>query len=624
MKFAELFARKELLEPAQQAPVVIPDLFWLRTGVGHWLAVQGDQPGLVTQESRSKQTAILALVPPGAPQNSLLIAPDGRHITIENDGFVGPAISFRLKRVSDGRVELRHPLAPARYLGIVPGRANRVLFDRVGDETLDRFELHPAGAEALGMFGRVLAKEIALTLSAPLGADGLMALLHAGTVRVELAEALIRLLPADEISVLASRVMARPEDAALLRRAMPEDPWVGDVLRHLQAWLVAGRPSTRRALSPAADRHVSMLQSGDLRPQAGLALQSMVRRAVPPRRRACVLATARNEGAYLLDWLAHHRAAGFDHAIIYSNDNDDGSDTLLGLLADHGEITWVRNELAPEDRAQWKAYGHAFKVLPDILDYRWTMVLDLDEYFGLAPDRFANVADFLGWQEYQQTDAVALRWQVFVADELDVWHDKPSTKRFLNREAEPSPLFKSVVRSALFWDAHCHFPYPTMELPHSYRLENGAACTRQALFDAQCPVTANEAWVAHHILRSAGEALMKVTRGDAMWNASDRAEPGRLDTIVRRFVALVDAPGLIADNRTLRTAPGLEAELARLRGLSGVRACDAEVKHMFRARLGAVSQAFLDAPVAEGRPAEYLRFQQILQGQAGQWRASAA
>ncbi len=57
------------------------------------------------------------------------------------------------------------------------------------------------------------------------------------------------------------------------------------------------------------------------------------------------LTSARNEGSYLLDWIAYHRSIGFDHIFIYTNDNTDGSDDLLDRLAYTGAVTWLRNEL---------------------------------------------------------------------------------------------------------------------------------------------------------------------------------------------------------------------------------------------------------------------------------------
>ncbi len=37
--------------------------------------------------------------------------------------------------------------------------------------------------------------------------------------------------------------------------------------------------------------------------------------------------TVRNEAAFLLEWLAHHRGGGFTDFLVFSNDCQDGTDT---------------------------------------------------------------------------------------------------------------------------------------------------------------------------------------------------------------------------------------------------------------------------------------------------------
>ena len=401
---------------------------------------------------------------------------------------------------------------------------------------------------------------------------------------------------------------------------MPGDPWVDGALPSLLAWDAAGRPATRLAVSSAAEDHVAVLQTGALRPQAGLALHALARRSLPPRRLAAVLATARNEGPYLLDWIAHHRTVGFEHVVIYSNDNDDGSDDLLGRLAELGEITWVRNELSPVSRAQWKAYGHAFKVLPDLVDYRWTMVLDIDEYFSFRPGMFGSVADVIGWHEHQHVEAVALRWLTFAAAADDSWQDVPSPRRFVLRDPAVDPVFKSLVRSNLFWDSHCHFPYPTMEQPFAYRLEDGAPCHHMGkLRGINVPVdavSADTSWVSHYIYRSAGEALVKIARGYALWSAdsvqADRSVvDARLEALMQHFVDLAEKP-LVEDRRTIACAPGMEAELLRLRALPGVDAADRAIKAAFPGRITEVSEAFLSDAPRPDRSSAYVKFRAIL------------
>ena len=42
--------------------------------------------------------------------------------------------------------------------------------------------------------------------------------------------------------------------------------------------------------------------------------------------------TVRNEGAFLLEWLAHHRAVGITDFLVFSNDCQDGTDRMLDRL----------------------------------------------------------------------------------------------------------------------------------------------------------------------------------------------------------------------------------------------------------------------------------------------------
>ncbi len=599
-------------------------LFLLRTGRNNWLAVQPGLPDIVMADLIMPQTALVACVPPSCPQASFLVAPDGRPIAVEGDGFEGPAVTARLKRVEGARVEFRHPLAPARHIGVVTGvptgKPNRVLFDRMGHPVLDRFELHPAGLDRFTRDGRKILAEMARATRAPMSADRLMDQLHDGTVRLGLAEALIRVLPADEMAALARRLMRSSADLALLQRAMHGDGWLNSVMPGLLAWCAEGRPKTGRAVSPPNEDYLAVLQTGALRPQAGLALQAMARRTLSARRQAAVLGTARNEGAYLLDWIAYHRAVGFDHVVLYSNDNDDGSDELLGRLADAGEITWVQNDLSPKSRAQWKAYGHAFQKLPDLADYRWTMVLDIDEHFAFRPDLFGSVSDVIGWHEHQHLEAIALRWLTFAAGPEDVWHDAPSTLRFAHRDPNIDPVFKSLVRSNLFWDSHCHFPYPTMELPFSYRIEDGAPCHHMGLLKGvkipKDAVTADNVWISHYMFRSAGEALIKIARGYALWSAESvstdkKAVAERLETVMQRFLGLA-GKSRVEDRRTIDCAPGLDAQIKRLRSLPGVHACDRAIKRRFPDRISAVTQAFLEAPVPPDQSKAHAAFRGIL------------
>ena len=45
-----------------------------------------------------------------------------------------------------------------------------------------------------------------------------------------------------------------------------------------------------------------------------------------------LVTTMRNEGPHLLEWIAHHQAIGVTDFVIYTNECEDGTDTLLDLI----------------------------------------------------------------------------------------------------------------------------------------------------------------------------------------------------------------------------------------------------------------------------------------------------
>jgi len=56
-----------------------------------------------------------------------------------------------------------------------------------------------------------------------------------------------------------------------------------------------------------------------------------------------ILTTLKNEGAFLLDWVAYNLALGFDHFLIFTNDCSDGTDEMAQRLAELGLATHIPN-----------------------------------------------------------------------------------------------------------------------------------------------------------------------------------------------------------------------------------------------------------------------------------------
>lgn len=159
--------------------------------------------------------------------------------------------------------------------------------------------------------------------------------------------------------------------------------------------------------------------------------------------------TLRNEGAFLLEWLAHHRAVGFTDFLIFSNDCDDGTDAMLDRLAHMGQITHIANP-APHPRGpQWEALRRA-SAHPLFATADWAMVLDIDEFVNIhagdhsLPALIAHLPD---------ATAIALVWRFFGNAGVIRYEDRPVTELFTRAAPRKviwpwrASMFKTLFRT---------------------------------------------------------------------------------------------------------------------------------------------------------------------------------
>ena len=78
--------------------------------------------------------------------------------------------------------------------------------------------------------------------------------------------------------------------------------------------------------------------------------------AAQQTRRLLLVATMRNEGPYILEWLAHHRAIGFTDVVVCTNDCVDESPALLDRLEQLGLLVHLRSTPVSQREAQLVAY----------------------------------------------------------------------------------------------------------------------------------------------------------------------------------------------------------------------------------------------------------------------------
>lgn len=157
-----------------------------------------------------------------------------------------------------------------------------------------------------------------------------------------------------------------------------------------------------------------------------------------------LITSVRNEAPYLAEWIAWHKMLGFDHFLIFTNDNTDNTKEILEKISRLGFLTWY--ELFPEaDKSpQMVAFAEAVKWLHEHQP-EWAALFDVDEFLNLKQD--ANLDAFLA--RFPDADAIAINWKIFGSSHLINKGLGLTPERFLQSahdEYYEHRQFKSIFR----------------------------------------------------------------------------------------------------------------------------------------------------------------------------------
>ena len=146
------------------------------------------------------------------------------------------------------------------------------------------------------------------------------------------------------------------------------------------------------------------------------------------RGRCAIVTTMKNEGPFILEWLAYHRAIGFDDIIVYTNDCTDGTDTMLQMLERKGICQWRENRFQEMDLKPQHAALQSAEQEDVIRQAKWATCIDVDEFVnikvgdGTLDALFAAVPD---------ANMIAMTWRLFGNGDVHEYVDGPITEQFL-------------------------------------------------------------------------------------------------------------------------------------------------------------------------------------------------
>jgi len=269
----------------------------------------------------------------------------------------------------------------------------------------------------------------------------------------------------------------------------------------------------------------------------------------------------KNEGPFLLEWIAFHQSIGVTDFLFYSNDCDDGTDTLLDELAELGHVTHLPNP-AEGRNYQMEALKDA-KGQDIVRDADWVWIADVDEFpnIHVGDHSFAALIDACG-----DPQTISLNFQFFANNDVDAYADRPVIEQFTYSHnpdlwcGEAAIEVKSLVRQDFplhYYGAHRPFFKPSVkrgkrpswtdgagrDVPHRFLVAaNPRRIRRFPAEGARVFATLN-----HYALRSLDSYLVKNDRGDV--NRENRAfddtywrernDPAWEDTSIQRYLPAV-------------------------------------------------------------------------------------
>ncbi|MCB2132495.1 MAG: glycosyltransferase family 2 protein, partial [Rhodobacteraceae bacterium] len=166
--------------------------------------------------------------------------------------------------------------------------------------------------------------------------------------------------------------------------------------------------------------------------------------------RTCIITTMKNEGPFILEWLAYHRAIGVDDFLVYTNDCTDGTDRLLDILQARGLVQHRDNPFRsmPGLRPQHAAL-QAAESEPLFQSCGWAICMDVDEFIdikigdGTLPALYAAMGE---------ANMISLTWRLFGNADVDRYADRFVTEQFtlcapeLVRKPHQAWGFKTLFR----------------------------------------------------------------------------------------------------------------------------------------------------------------------------------
>ena len=157
-------------------------------------------------------------------------------------------------------------------------------------------------------------------------------------------------------------------------------------------------------------------------------IETMTKR-VSPHGSLVALSTMKDEGPYIVEWIAHHLAIGFTEIMVYTNDCSDGTDLILKRLEALNIGVHHRENIIPEGMKPHPSMLKASAKEDLIINSDWLLVLDADEFMSINHPS-GTLDGLVGDLNTMGADAMVITWRIFGSSNIRDWSRAPITEQF--------------------------------------------------------------------------------------------------------------------------------------------------------------------------------------------------
>ncbi len=244
----------------------------------------------------------------------------------------------------------------------------------------------------------------------------------------------------------------------------------------------------------------------------------------PPRTKRAIIVCMRNEGVFVPEWVAYHRAIGFDRIFMVTNNCQDGTDLIADRLAELEPLIHIRNEVPPGMPPQTAGLRHV-QDHPAMADVEWALHVDADEFLNVSIGS-GMVDDLIAVAGH--SDCIALAWRYMASGGRKIWDGGSliaEQTQTHDNIAEQVAFHKSMFRPDQFRKIAGHMPKdPVKPEPRVTNSEGKKVPCKGILHPTketysgikEDRFTWANADIHHYFVRSEDVFMLKNVRGDGM------------------------------------------------------------------------------------------------------------